>query len=92
MNLRDAIGTLGELDEDSTIYAAEPWTEGSKVVVATEPATGGLPAEAEKLGLKYFLEVLVAREFLDDWRASLSVEPTLQEACARLIQYAVNDA
>ena len=92
MTLLDAINTLDDLDEVSTIYAAEPWAENSKAIVAQEPASGGLPAEAEKLGLKYFLEVFIARDFLDDWKGSLDEEPTLQEKCARLIQYAINDA
>jgi hypothetical protein len=48
--------------------------------------------EAEKLGMAYFLDVFIAREFLEDWIGNLNAEPTLQEKCARLIQYAMNDA
>lgn len=92
MTLLDAVDTLDDLDEVFTIYAAEPWMKNSTAIVAQEPEAGGLPAEAEKLGLKYFLEVFIARDFLDDWKGSLNQEPTLQEKCARLIQYAVNDA
>ena len=92
MTLLDAIDILHDLDEDFTIYAAEPWMKNSTAIVAQEPEAGGLPTEAEKLGLKYFLEVIIARDFLDDWKGSLNQVPTLQEKCARLIQYAVNDA
>jgi len=92
MTLLDAINTLDDLDEGFTIYAAKPWAENSTAIVSQEPATGGLPTEAEKLGLQYFLEVFIARDFLDDWKGSLNEEPTLQEKCARLIQYAINDA
>lgn len=92
MMLIEAVRDLDSLDEERTIYAAEPWTENSKVVVAPEPESGGLPAEAEKHGLKYFLEVFIARDFLDGWKANLSKKPTLQEQCARLIQYAITDA
>jgi hypothetical protein len=92
MTLLEAIRALHSLDEESTIYASEPWTEKSKAVVAAEPESGGLPAEAQERGMKYFLEVFVARQFLEGWLGSLDAEPTFQEKCARLIQYAITDA
>lgn len=92
MTLIEVIENLGTLDEESTIYAGEPWTEISTVIVAQEPSDGGLPQDAEMLGLKYFLEVSIARDFLEDWVSSLETEPSLSEKCARLIQYAIKDA
>lgn len=92
MRLIDAIQQLESFDPEATIYGEKPWTEGSQVVVASEPEAGGLPDEALRRGFDYFLEVFVAQEFLEDWRAGLSAEPTLQEQCRRLIQYAVYDA
>jgi hypothetical protein len=92
MRLLELVRTLDSLDIESTIYALEPWTENSKALVASEPDSGGLPADAKELGLKYFLELFIARQFLEDWVGSLGTEPTLQEKCARLIQYAINDA
>ena len=86
------IRDLDSLNEASTIYASEPWAQDSQVVVAPEPDAGGLPAEAKGLGLKYFLEVLLARDCLEGWATNLKREPTLQEKCARLIQYAITDA
>jgi hypothetical protein len=83
---------LDSLDEGGTLYAAEPWAEDSQAVVAPEPDHGGLPADAQKLGLKYFLEVFIARDFLEAWVTNLGREPTLQEKCSRLIQYAITDA
>lgn len=90
MTLIEAIRDLAKLDADATIYAAEPWIEGSQAVVAFEPEEGGVPVEAANLS--YFLEVFVARGFLEDWELTLKSAPTLQERCARLIQYAINDA
>jgi hypothetical protein len=92
MTLLEAIRDLDSSDEGSTIYAAEPWSADSLAVVAPEPDTGGLPAEAQKPGLKYFLEVFVARDFLEGWVGSLNAEPTTQEKVARLIKYAITDA
>jgi len=92
MSLLEAVRDLDSFDENATIYAAEPWVAESQVIVALEPGSGGLPPEAQKLGLKYFIEVFLAREFLEGWGKNLGVEPTLQEKCARLIQYAITDA
>jgi hypothetical protein len=92
MTLLDTLRDLYSLDGESTIYAAKPWIADSEAIVALEPETGGLPAEAQQLGLKYFLEVFVAREFLEGWIESLDAEPDPYSKCARLIQYAVRDA
>ena len=92
MTLIEAIRDLGSLDDQSTIYAAEPWDRMSKVIVAREPETGGLPTEADGLGLKYFLEVSVAETLIGGWASNLGREPSVEEKCERLIHYAVNDA
>ena len=92
MSLGEAVSQLDSLDNESTIYAAEPWTENSKAIVEREPESGGLPRIAQNLGLKYFLEVFVARDFLDGWIANLETEPGDAEKSDRLIQFAINDA
>ena len=92
MNLMNVVETLASLDDTHTIYATEPWTADSSVIVISEPADGRVPSEAQRLGMKYFLEVFLARDFLESWVASMQHVPTLQERCARLIQYAKSDA
>ncbi len=92
MTLLEVTGSLASLDDASTIYAAEPWTPESAAVVAAEPLGGGVPAEAGHLGCKYFLEVVIAREFLDGWKIHFAGTPTIAQQCERLIQYAVTDA
>jgi hypothetical protein len=89
MTLLEAVESLNSLDDQSTIYAAEPWTATSQTIVANE-AKGDLTVALQEGGLKYFLEVFVAREVLEDWITD--TEPTLQDKCVRLIQYAKNDA
>jgi hypothetical protein len=90
--LIELIQQLDLLDVDGTIFAAEPWSNASEAIVALEPGSGGMPAEAGRRGLKYFLEVSIAREVLDGWIANLGVQPSLSQKCARLITYAANDA
>ena len=92
MTLIEAIRDLASLDEEHTIYAAKPWTPDSEVVLAEEPESGGLPEEAKRRGVKYFLEVFIAREVLDGWLENLKTQPSLEEKCKRIIEYAINDA
>jgi hypothetical protein len=90
MTLSEVIRDLEKYEVEATIYAEKPWSEDSLAVVAFEPDGGGLPEEAKTLS--YFLEVFVARDFVEDWLPSLDLPPTPQELCSRLIQYAVSDA
>jgi len=90
--LGDLISGLSEFDSESTIYASEPWTEQSDAMVAREPDAGGLPREASDAGMKYFLEVSIAQEFVEDWLASLNEQPVPSVVCRRVIDYAINDA
>ena len=92
MKLITVVRDLDTLDERSTIYASGPWSETSEAIVAYEPEAGGMPAKAERLNLKYFLEVFIARDFIESWTANCETRPTLQQICTRLIEYAANDA
>lgn len=92
MTLHDIIHVLDQLNEFDTIYAKEPWRVDSLAIVFSEPDCGGLPPEAQALDLSYFIEVAIAREFLEDWVSSSSGSVSTKEKCERLIQYAINDA
>jgi hypothetical protein len=92
MTLIEIIRDLESFENEGIICVAKPWTENSKAAVIIDPQARRLPREAVELGLEYFLDVFIVREFLEDWTANLSREPTLQEKCARIIQYAITDA
>lgn len=92
MTLLEVIRDLDKFDDEGTIYASEPFAPDSVAIVTLEPVCGGVSREAQGLGLKYVLEVFIARQFLIDWVESLDVEPSLQQKCARIIQYAIKDA
>ena len=91
MTLLEAARDLFLLDEDGVICAAKPFTQLSQAIVVPVPISGKI-SEIEKQGLKYFLEVSLAREFMEGWLANVSNNPTIQEQCARLIRYAEFDA
>jgi hypothetical protein len=90
--LINIVMNLESLDPDATIYVAEPWACESSATVDVEPPSGELPETASRHGLKYFLEVFVARDFIEDWQSTLDKPPTDRERCERLIRYAVDDA
>ncbi len=93
MRLVDIVKQLASFDAESTIYAEEPWTEESEAIVEAEPDSGGVvPERVQRLGCQYFVEVFLAREFLEAWLAGQERKPTLEEMCRRLIDYAANDA
>jgi len=92
MTLIDMVARFGEIDSAATIYAVRPWSCAATAVVAAEPEEGGSPAEARAMGAAYFIEVCIARDFLDDWAAGLGRPTSAKERCGRLIRYAIDDA
>lgn len=92
MKLVEAVRDLDALDPNATIYATEPWSPTSEIVVAEELESGGPPPEARARGMKYFLEVFIANEVMESFTSQLGRAPTDAEKCERLINYAINDA
>lgn len=90
MKLLEAVQRLAVVDDNLTIYARHPWSTSSDAQLAVEGSEEEKKSKSE--GLSYFLEVLIAREFLDDWKTTQKKLPTDEQSCARLIDYATNDA
>ena len=96
VKLIELVERLAEWDDDeNTIFACEPWTEDSDAMVALpdpERKPYEIPLEAAEAGMNYFIEVFIAREFVEGFIASLDEKPTLAAICQRLIYYATYDA
>jgi hypothetical protein len=90
--LINVVRDLESLPGEATICAAKPWSEISRALIVAEADDWGMSPEAHSLGMAYFLEVFIARDFLEGWTRNSATEPTLQAKCARLIRYAVDDA
>src|SRR5262249_19567857 len=86
VRLGDVIGRLAECASEDTIYASELWTVESEAMVAREPPVG---AEASHAGMKYFLEISIAKNFVGDWLASLDDHPTPSAVYQRVIDHAI---
>jgi hypothetical protein len=90
-------------DEDgphATIYAQEPWTPSSFAAVIQKTDRFTKPIEVDGEELAYFIEVFIAREFLEDWEKASGVKPDEnvhdldadKRKCEELIHYAIHDA
>jgi hypothetical protein len=88
--LSEVISDIHVLDDELTIYARPEWTGSSFALVEREPHEGGVPPEAVAQGMTYFLEVSIAKEFINDLLAVGG--RTTDEIVNRLIYYAKYDA
>ena len=88
ITLFQAVQKLDISHEKCTVYAVKPWAENSKAMILRE--FEGVPLEAGTLGLKYFLEVAIANDFIQEWIDHLDVVPSPQQKCSRLIQHAMS--
>ena len=89
MKLIDAVQQIDALDANATLYVRHPWEPSSDTEIAVEGTD-----DEEKLrsdGLSYFLEVLIAKDFLIGWQQTQRRAPTVKQSCNRLIEYATND-
>jgi hypothetical protein len=91
--LRQVVARLDELDEELIIYVEgrDNWSMSTPAVALSKMPDGDVPLERD--GLRYFLEVDLAREVVEvwiEWRDGRV--PTIEEACAAIIHYAENDA
>jgi hypothetical protein len=90
MTLRDAFARLDDFEDDETIFAASA-TPAARAVVAAAAADGSPPSSAE--GLRYLLEVSLAREAIEVWRAwRPGRTPSLEDKLAAVTHYAEHDA
>lgn len=92
MKLLNIVTNLSTFPAEATIYAESPWKPESKAIVAAEPETGELPLEARKNGLQYFLEISIAKDFIEGWLGHQKEVPSIEQQCQRLIHYATYDA
>ncbi|MGC7560412.1 hypothetical protein [Pasteurella sp. PK-2025] len=83
MMLYEIIKNINHYNIEDTIYSEEPWNIYSQSIVINEDEYCDQGYSAKK----YFLEVFLVKELLDD----LPSESSLEEKCNRIIYYAIND-
>jgi hypothetical protein len=90
MTLRELLVSRHDWTEEETIYVVEPWSRDAEALLTNEAPDATDPIFRSGKRYAYFLEGFIARDFLDDLGASIN--DVSQEACDRLIRYAIDDA
>lgn len=86
--LRDVVGVLDDLDEDAVIY-----TDGRSPAAQALVLHERDRSAAKEAGLRYFLEVALARDAVGVWSAWRDgAEPTIDDKLMAIAYYAENDA
>jgi hypothetical protein len=86
--LRDVVKRLDELDDEGVIY-----TDGSSPAARAAVVTDAAPKETKAAGLRYFIEVALAKDAVvvwSEWRGS--AEPTIDDKLMAISYYATHDA
>jgi len=86
--LRDVVEALDKLDDEGTIY-----TDGSSPAARAAVVTDASDKAAHDEGLRYFLEVALAKDAVgvwSEWRGS--AQPTLDDKLMAVSYYATHDA
>lgn len=92
MKLVDLVNSIDNIAEESIVFLEDRENFDSDIIVSfAEEGDGGVKLEG---GRKYYylIEVFLAKEFIDDWIASLDYTPTSVDVAKRLYDYAINDA
>lgn len=95
MKLKEIVEDIANIDEDAIIFQEDINDVDSNAILyfaEEEEEQIGLVKQENGITYHYLLEVFLAKEFLDDWIASLPYSPTTEEKVKRLQKYAVNDA
>lgn len=90
--LLEIVKSINSFSENDTIYATNPWVLDSESIVIREPDNGVLPEEVIKNKMLYFLDISLAKDFINDFKKSNRAELSIEDVCTRLIDYATNDA
>lgn len=90
--LVDAITLWDRWGLKQTLYVAEPWTADALTIVMTVLPDDTDPITRDGASFAYFLEAAIAREFLEDYVASQTAQPTPRQLAERLVRYASDDA
>lgn len=92
MKLIDLIKDIENVDQEAIIFQEDRENSNSDIILSY--AEEGDEGVKEEDGKKYYylIEVFLAKEFVDDWEASIDYEPSIEEKAKRLYDYAINDA
>jgi hypothetical protein len=80
-------------DEEAAIFVAHPWSCNAEAILVSPAPDTTAPVERHGTFYDYFLETFIAREFSEDYAASVEGAcASAERRCERLITYAEKDA
>lgn len=92
MKLTNLIKDIENIDQEAIIFQEDRENPNSDIIISfAEEVDEGIK-EVEGRKYYYLIEVFLAKEFLENWEASLDYRPTLEHKTKRLYDYAINDA
>ena len=92
MKLVELIEHLEDVNEELIIFQEDKKNFNSDIILAFgEDGDGGIKYLNGKK-YHYLIEVYLAKEFIEDWVASLDYLPHSVEKAKRLYEYSINDA
>jgi hypothetical protein len=86
--LGDMLRNLSQVDSSLIVYVPS----GREVTPSTPVALLTVDDDPPQEVLSYLLEIEIIVDVLDDWKEWNEREPTLAEACAAIVYYAIHDA
>lgn len=91
MILSKLLENLDDFDDRLTIYVEKnpEWSCNSRAVI---PQSDDGEKIVEQNGLKFFLEVYVAKEVIEVWEEKCRRKPSTEDICRAIIYFAENDA
>jgi len=92
MKLTDVIKEIENIDEEAIIFKENRENPNSDIILSFAPDGDQGIKEVERKKYYYLIEVFLAKEFVDDWEASLNYKPSIDEKSKRVYEYATNDA
>lgn len=90
--LVEAITLWDRWGRNQTLYLAEPWSADAELVIVTALPDDTTSVVRDGATFSYFVEAAIAREFLEEYIASLPSAPQASDLADRLVTYAANDA
>jgi hypothetical protein len=93
MLLIELLRKAADWDDGDVIYVSAPWSPDADAVFVVTEGSGAESVTFHGRQYDYFLETFIARDFLEDYAASVEGASATEHArCDRLIKYALNDA
>lgn len=92
MKLIDLVKDIKNLDEEAIIFQEDRENPNSDIILSLVEDGDEQVKQQEGRKYYYLIEVFLAKEFIEDWEASLDYKPTLEQTTERLYDYAINDA